>query len=497
MAESEIKQITEIGFVQGMKAYVVYVEGIPLARIDDILVSEKGARAMVLSLDHERLTALRLDSVDLRPGDRFQLSDKKFIFPATSRMFGRVLNPLGLPLDGKGGVAGAKTDIALDVSGLGIAARESIHEQFSTGITVLDMLLPIGKGQRELMIGPLQSGKTTFMRDVIVNQQRQGRICVYTAIGKSASAVQKFADAIFSAGAAEYTVIIAANASETVPIISLAPKVALGIADYFRAQGNDVLVVLDDLGTHAKYLREVGLMSGTIPGRGSYPGDIFYQHAHLMERAGNFNAASGGGSITLLPVMETDIENFTELIPTNLMASTDGHLFFSQVMRAKGFYPPVEIERSITRVGRQTQTEIQKSLGERIRRLLAKYRELQDYARFGSEVSGETQEILRQGSVVTELLRQDAHEYIDIASQAALLGLGFTTFLKREQADFVRRNRKKMIAAFKSKPFQDVLEMVVKNRAAEDFYTLLETKTPYLDKLFKQAGEEMQVKSSK
>jgi F-type H+-transporting ATPase subunit alpha len=244
----------------------------------------------------------------------------------------------------------------------------------------------------------------------------------------------------------------------------------------------DVIVILDDLATHAKYLREVSLISGAVPGRESYPGDIFYQHAHQIERAGNFNASAGGGSITLFPVLEIDPDRLTDLIPTNTMASTDGHLFFSAQKRAQGYYPSVDIEKSVTRVGRQTQMRAQKELSERLQILLADYETRSVYGRFGAELSGETKRTIRRAMIAVELLKQDAGRFVHRTAQVVLLALTFTAFLDSRTDVFVKRNKTAIVRVVEEAPeFAPILSIVEKNQGLDEVIQEIETHTTILE----------------
>src|SRR5260221_2921291 len=299
-----------IGFVISTQDYLVYLHGLPSARINEIIVKKTGARALVSAMEKEKIEALMLDNERPKPGDYFELSSDGLLFPMGPKLVGRVINPIGLPIDAKPGLPPGGELVDLDVVAPGIDKRELVTQQFYTGITMVDTLIPIGKGQRELVFGEARSGKSGFLLEIIVHQKQQQRVCIYAAIGRSDIDVKRFSESIKETGAADYTIIIAATSNEAAPMISIAPAVACSVAEYYRNQGKDVLLILDDLATHSKYLREISLLAGRIPGRESYPADIFYQHSHLVERAGNFNKSMGGGSITLLPVIETDIENF-------------------------------------------------------------------------------------------------------------------------------------------------------------------------------------------
>ena len=440
----------EIGYVISAQDYLINLEGLPSAKINDIIISQNGSRALVDILDKNQVEALMLDDERPKPGDYFTLSGKKLTIPLHANLLGRAINPLGTPIDGKGALPPGGVELDLDVVAPGIDKRKKITEQLFTGITIIDTLLPIGKGQRELMFGEPRSGKSSFMLDLIVNQKGENKICIYTAIGRADIDVKRFIENIHKLGAADYTVILAATSSDSAPLIAISPAVALSIAEFYRDQGNDVLMIMDDLGSHSKYLREISLLSGRTPGRESYPPDIFFQHSHLVERAGNFNSFKGNGTITLLPVIETDIENFTGLIPTNVMSMTDGHLLFSASLRAGGQYPAVEINRSVTRVGRQTQFLLHKILSDKIRSLLTNYHELERYGRFGAELTASTQLTLKRGAVIQELLKQEPFNKIEPEVQIILLTLVFSEFFDNHDVEFVKTNKQKILEVLKN-----------------------------------------------
>ena len=467
----------EIGFVVDAKGYLLSLEGLPSARINDIIEDDNGNRAIVFSIEQDHVKVLLLSNILSRAGDRFFLSKNKLIFSLGDHLFGRIINPFGVPIDGAGSFPKGEVRLEFDKEASGINTRKEIDQPLQTGVTLVDTLFPVGKGQRQLLFGPTSSGKTTFIRDVIVNQKNKDVICIYVGIGKPFSFIERFAGSIFSKGADSYSVIMSAFTDDITPVNIITPTAGMLIAEYFAGRGRDVILILDDLGTHAKYLREVALLMEMIPGRQSYPGDIFYQHAHLVERAGNFNERAGSGSITLFPVLETDIENFTDLIPTNLMAMTDGHLFFSPARRAEGYYPPVATDRSVTRVGRQTQTLLQKQLSTRVMALLAEYKKQQEYTQFGTSVSLKTRQILQQGALAQELLRQEPLSSFEYETQVVFLCLLFNTFLSHREASFTKKNREKIISAIQTDSRLEGVRTLVK---ASD--TTLDTMLKELEK---------------
>lgn len=435
----------EVGFCTSAQDYLLYLHGLPSAHLNDIIVTARGSKALVVALEREKVEALMLDPERPKPGDIFTLIEGGLQFPLSENLLGRTINPLGAAKDGQPEVQGDKKPLELDIIASGIGTRARINKQLKTGLTLVDTLLPIGQGQRELIYGEPRSGQQQFLLDCIVNQKDSNVVCLYAALGKSDIDTKRFVTNLSEAGALPYTIILSATSSEATPVISIAPAVAFFIADYFRAQGKDVLVILDDLGTQAKYLREIALKSARVPGRESYPADIFYQHAHLMERAGNYNKENGGGSITLLPVIESSIENFSNLIPTNLMSSTDGHLLFSASLRSEGQYPAIDTAKSVTRVGHQTQALLHKVLSDRIRSLLADFDTLKRYGQFGAELTSQTQQTIKRGMIAGELLRQEPLATLTIDVQIALLSLLFTPFFDDRDIEFIRTKKPIMV----------------------------------------------------
>lgn len=435
----------EVGYVVSATDYLLHIEGLPSARINDMLVNHDGARAIVTSLGAENIQALMLDHVHPKPGERFELSPNGLQLTISPGIFGRAFNPLGTALDGGKDLPKGGRTIDLDVIAPGIDFRKIIDTQFYTGMIVIDTLLPVGRGQRELVFGPPGSGKSSFLLTMIANQKGKNVTCIYVALGKSEVDVKNFMKHLKEAQADSYTIVLAASSSEPAPLISVAPSVAFTLAESFQSAGGNVLLILDDLGTHAKYLREIGLLSLQIPGRESYPSDLFYQYSRNIERAGNFTEDTGGGSITLLPIIETDMENMTGFVPTTLMSITDGHLLFTAALRAQGIFPAIAPDRSVTRVGHQTQLQIHRNIAEKIRSLLVNYHELERFSSFGSELSVASQQMIKRGSTAAELLKQEPLQYIDPMAQVLILSLVFTPFFDQRDIEFVKTHKKHLI----------------------------------------------------
>lgn len=476
----------EVGYVISSREFLVYLDGLPTVRINDMVESDTGGIGWVNSIPEGKVEVLMLDDGRITPNQLFRKMPSRLGIPIGDFLLGRSINPLGVPIDGKGPLSKTKLSTVYELEQVapGIEARQFISEQFLTGMSSVDMLLPIGKGQRQLIIGDAHSGKTSFLIDTIINQKNTNVICIYASIGKPAVAVRNLIDILRVNGALYYTIVIATSSSEPAPLIFLTPKTAFSVAEYFQKQGKNVLLILDDLGSHAKIYREISLLGNKSPGRESYPGDIFYQHAHLLERAGYFLPAFGGGSITALPVIELNMTDFTALIPTNLMSMTDGHLLFKSSLRAQGRNPALDISLSVTRVGRQTQDRVSNLLSSRVRQVLSQAAEYETISRFSSELSEETQLILRRKDLIMEILKQESLTAIPKQIQTILLALPFTSFMKDKTPVFVEKYKKTIIEGFlRQRPFTTVSTKVVNMKNDDQLIKALEEIVPYLAKL--------------
>lgn len=464
MPTDNLKQ--EVGFVKSVKNFLVYMDGLPNAKINDMVANEEGIRGWISALLPDLVEVLLLDEGSVQPGQMFRAVNERLTVPVGNFLMGRALNPLGIPIDGKGMLAksAAATLSELDLPASGISSREFISHQFNTGITLLDTLVPIGKGQRELVLGDARSGKTDFLINTIVNQRHTGVLCVYASIGKPIAEVRALIDILQTNQALSYTIVVATSSSDPAPLIFLTPQTAFTISEYFQKQGKDVLVILDDMGNHAKIYREISLLGNRPPGRESYPGDIFYQHAHLVERAGNFKKEVGGGSITALPVIELNLNDFTTLIPTNVMSMTDGHLLFKSTLYNQGQRPAVDISLSVSRVGQQTQNRVQNLLATRVKQVLAEATQLDTVSRFSFELPMATQLVLRQREMLEEFIKQPSLTFTSLEIQIILLALPFTSFLQLRDREFVRKYKDLLIKAFTTDP-----ELVKITKAAITF----------------------------
>ncbi len=449
-----MNQSQEVGYVVSSRDFLIYLDGFPSIRINDIVESENGARGWINSITPTSVEVLMLDEAKILPKQLFKRVPTRLGVNVGDFLLGRSINPLGIPIDGKGLLTSDKSNtiMELEKSAPSIESREFISKQFLTGITLIDSLIPLGKGQRELVMGDAHSGKTGFLIDVIINQKNTGVVCVIALIGKPSVVVKNLIEVLRANKALDYTVIVATSSSEVAPLIFLTPKTAFTVAEYFQKKGRDVLLILDDLGLHAKIYREIALLGNKAPGRESYPGDIFYQHAHLLERAGNFLPEFGGGSISALPVIELNLNDFTTLIPTNLMSMTDGHLLFKSVLRSQGQTPAIDISLSVSRVGRQTQNQVSNLLSTKVRQVLSEAADLETISRFSSELPPETQLILTRRELIMEILKQDPLTAIPRQIQMILLALLFTNFFKDKNRLFIEKYRRVIAEAFLTNP---------------------------------------------
>lgn len=468
---------TEVGYVVSSRDFLVYLDGLPTVKVNDMVESEGGLRGWVNAIFEDKVEVLMLDEGAILPGQQFKRLANRLGVSAGDFLLGRAINPLGVPIDGGGLLSRAKNNLNLELDQVapGIESREFISEQFLTGITLIDTLVPLGRGQRELILGDAHSGKTGFLIDIIINQKKTGVICILALIGKPAVTVRNLIDTLKANKALDYTVMIATSSSEPAPLIALTPKTAFTIAEYFQKKGKDVLLILDDLGSHAKIYREISLLGNKSPGRESYPGDMFYQHAHLLERAGKFLPAYGGGSVTALPVIELSLSDFTTLIPTNVMSMTDGHLLFKAALRSQGQTPAVDLSLSVSRVGRQTQDQMTNLLSTRIRQVLSAASDLETISRFSSELPEETQLILKRRDLIMEMLKQEPLTAVAKPLQAILLALPFTKFLQDKNSKFVEKYKPTILNAFIRHPqLIPITKAVSKLKTDEELIKLLE-----------------------
>ena len=413
----------EGGVVVSSADGIVEVEGMDRAVYGEIVTFENGAKGMVESVEPGRLGIMLFDGAEsVGVGTMVTRSGKRAGIPVGEGFLGRVIDPLGEPIDGKGPVeaVGYKP---IEKQAPGILERQSVDTPLHTGILAIDSMFPIGRGQRELIIGDRQTGKTSIATDAILNQKDTGVLCIYVAIGQKASSIARVAEDLKKHGAMSYTTIVAATASDSAPLQYIAPYAGTALAEYFMAQGKSVLIVYDDLSKHAVAYRAISLLLRRSPGREAYPGDVFYLHSRLLERSCRMSDALGGGSITALPIVETQAGDVSAYIPTNVISITDGQIFLESALFNAGNRPAVNVGLSVSRVGGAAQTKAMKKANANLRIELAQYKDMESFAQFSSDLDAETRHQLEHGKALTEMLKQPLYQPKTDAEQVVILVL--------------------------------------------------------------------------
>lgn len=397
-----IEKNKEKGVVNQIKGPLVTVKGFSKAFVGESVTFENGEHGEILSIKDHTVEALVFTRNPINPNMKVGRSGEQLSISTGEGLLGHVINALGYTLDDRREDSVLSELRPIESKPKGVAERKRVDKFLETGVTVVDLVVPLGMGQRELVIGDRKTGKTSFLLQTVLSQARKEVVCIYTLIGKRKSEVKEVYDFLNKNDVLKYSIIVAASAEDSPGEIYIAPMTAMTLAEYFRDQGKDTLVIFDDLTTHAKYYREISLIGGRFPGRESYPGDIFYLHSKLLERAGNFKEAS----ITCLPVAEAPAGDITGYIQTNLMSMTDGHIYFDQELFFKGVRPAVNVFLSVTRVGKQTQTQESRELGREILSLLKKNEQMARFLRFGPEVTDQVKDILKKGKMISTLFNQ-------------------------------------------------------------------------------------------
>ena len=402
---------------------IVQVEGMDKAVYGEIVTFENGAKGMVESVDPGKLGIMLFDGAEtVGVGTLVTRSGKRAGIPVGDGFLGRVIDPLGEPIDGKGPV-NAEGYNPIEKQAPGILERQSVDTPLHTGILAIDSMFPIGRGQRELIIGDRQTGKTSIATDAILNQKDTGVLCIYVAIGQKASSIARVAEDLKKHGATSYTTIVAATASDSAPLQYIAPYAGTALAEYFMSKGKSVLIVYDDLSKHAVAYRAISLLLRRSPGREAYPGDVFYLHSRLLERSCRMRDDLGGGSITALPIVETQAGDVSAYIPTNVISITDGQIFLESALFNAGNRPAVNVGLSVSRVGGAAQTKAMKKANSNLRIELAQYKDMESFAQFSSDLDAETRRQLEHGKALTEMLKQPLYQPKSDAEQVVVLTL--------------------------------------------------------------------------
>jgi F-type H+-transporting ATPase subunit alpha len=417
--------VEESGSIAEIGDGIAKIYGLKNAKAGEILefITKSGQtiQGLALNLEESTVGAVILgDFAELEAGDAVKVTGQVMAVPATEDLFGRVVNPLGEPLDGKGDIK-AKKMMPTEVIAPGVITRETVNQPVQTGIKAIDSMIPIGRGQRELIIGDRGTGKTAVVVDTIINQKDSDIISIYVAIGQKESKIAKLVANLEERGAMEKTIIVVAGASDPAPLWYLAPYAGVAIAEYFMAQGKDVLIAYDDLSKHAWAYRQISLLLRRPPGREAYPGDVFYLHSRLLERSAKLNKDFGGGSITALPIIETQAGDISAYIPTNVISITDGQIFLESDLFYKGQRPAVNVGLSVSRVGGSAQIKAMKKVAGKLRLDLAQFRELEAFSQFSSDLDENTKAMLERGRRLTEALKQPQYQPWPVEEQVLVL----------------------------------------------------------------------------
>jgi F-type H+-transporting ATPase subunit alpha len=421
--------VSEVGTVLSVGDGIARIYGLERCMAGELLELPHDVRGIALNLEEDSVGAVLMgEHTQIREGDEVKRTGRIMSVPVGEAMIGRVVNALGIPIDGKGPIATTQFG-PIERIAPGVVARQPVREPLETGIKAIDSMVNIGRGQRELVIGDRQTGKTAVALDTIINQKGKGVICIYVAIGQKQSTVAQVVRSLEEFGAMEHTIVVSASASEPAPFLYIAPYSGCAIGEYFRDNGKHALCIYDDLSKHAAAYREISLLLRRPPGREAYPGDVFYLHSRLLERAAKLSDANGGGSLTAIPFIETQAGDISAYIPTNVISITDGQIFLESDLFNSGIRPAINVGNSVSRVGGSAQTKAMKGVAGRLRLDLAQYRELAAFSQFGSDLDKATQATLARGARLTEILKQNQYEPLSQEKQVLIIYAATNGFL--------------------------------------------------------------------
>src|SRR3954452_15729558 len=430
--------VAEVGSIVSIGDGIARVHGIENAMAGEMIEFPRGVYGIALNLEEESVgTVLLGDSSEIKEGDTVKRTGRIISVPVGEEMLGRVVNALGQPIDGKGPIA-SKQFSPIERLAPGVVDRQPVKEPLQTGLKAIDAMVPIGRGQRELIIGDRQTGKTAVAIDAILNQKDTGVICIYNAIGQKQSTVAQVVKTLEDADAMKYTIVVAAGASDPAPLLYISPYSACTFGEFFRDSGRHALVVYDDLSKHAQAYREISLLLRRPPGREAYPGDVFYLHSRLLERAAKLNKELGAGSLTALPIIETQAGDLSAYIPTNVISITDGQIFLESDLFHQGVRPAINVGNSVSRVGGSAQIKAMRQVAGSLRLDLAQYRELAAFAQFGSDLDKQTQAQLNRGRRLVEILKQPQYQPMRVGLQVFSVYAGTQGFLDDLNVEAIR-----------------------------------------------------------
>ncbi|MBQ9948655.1 MAG: F0F1 ATP synthase subunit alpha [Oscillospiraceae bacterium] len=443
-------QLGDIGTVVTVGDGIVRIHGLEKCMINELLEFENGVRCMALNLEQDFVGAVMLGSdAGIKEGDTVKRTGSIVSVPVGEELLGRVVNSLGEPIDGKGPILSKETR-PIEKIASGIITREPVNVPLQTGIKAIDSMIPIGRGQRELIIGDRQTGKTAIAIDTIINQQGKDVICIYVAIGQKNSTVAGVVETLRANNALDYTIVVSATASELAPLQYIAPYSGCTMGEYFMDKGKDVLVVYDDLSKHAVAYRTLSLLLKRPPGREAFPGDVFYLHSRLLERAARLNANYGGGSLTALPIIETQAGDVSAYIPTNVISITDGQIYLETELFNAGVRPAVNPGISVSRVGGNAQIKAMKKVSGTLKLDYSQYRELQSFAQFGSDLDADTKSRLAKGERIVEVLKQDQNSPLAVEEQVVIIYAVINNYLASIEVEQIKQYQKDLIAHIKN-----------------------------------------------
>ncbi|NJC87076.1 MAG: F0F1 ATP synthase subunit alpha [Desulfuromonas sp.] len=443
-------EVSETGTIISVGDGIARIHGLDKAMAGELLEFPGNTMGMVLNLEEDNVGAAILgDSEHIKEGDTVKRTERIVQVPVGDGLIGRVVNGIGIPIDGQGEI---KTDTysKVEIKAPGIVARKSVHEPMQTGLKAIDAMVPIGRGQRELIIGDRQTGKTAVATDAIINQKGQNMICIYVAIGQKRSTVAQVVSKLKQHGAMDYTIVVAASASEPAPLQFIAPYTGVTMGEYFRDNGKHALIIYDDLSKQAVAYRQLSLLLRRPPGREAYPGDVFYLHSRLLERACKLNDEMGAGSLTALPIIETQAGDVSAYIPTNVISITDGQIFLESDLFYSGVRPAINVGLSVSRVGGSAQVKAMKQVAGTLRLALAQYREMAAFAQFGSDLDAATQRQLARGARLVEILKQPQYQPMPVEKQVMVIFAANNGYIDDYPVNVARRYEAEMMTFIES-----------------------------------------------
>ncbi len=465
----------DVGYVISVGDGIAMVQGIDKAMSSELLEFPHGVMGMVLNLEEDHIGAVLLGNDTLiREGDEVRRTGRIVEVPVGDALLGRVVNALGQPIDGKGEIKTDKTR-AIERVAPGVMTRRSVYQPLMTGLKIIDTMIPIGKGQRELIIGDRETGKTAIAADTIINQKGKNVNCIYVAIGQKESTVARLVQKLRENEALEYTTIVNASASESAPLQYIAPYSGCAIGEEWMDSGKDVLIVYDDLSKHAVAYRTMSLLLKRPPGREAYPGDVFYLHSRLLERAAKLSDELGGGSLTALPIIETQAGDISAYIPTNVISITDGQIFLQTDLFASGVRPAVDSGLSVSRVGSNAQTKAMKKVSSSLKLELAQYHEMLTFAQFGSDLDASTKKIIDHGAKLTELLKQPQYQPMSMSDQVLSMFSAKYGYLDQVDTEDIRAFERSMLRFFHDSHPEIINEINEKNDLSDELIENMKT----------------------